>query len=335
MRANKLNKIGNTASLFLSIGGCVSLPPYIGRENLRANTEKHKNLLIEKANESTLNDISAIYWTSATQQPSLTYFDDNNIFYTKRLESGNFYAAWTNQKNRYDAIVSNGLGTNASSIEQMAFSFLTRGINTYALDRAGSGMNSARNDVSLWERDLINLAKRLKKPVIISQCFSTGLVAEVSNFHPELFSRAVYLAPAFNLYFEPSAREKFMIGLSVLSFSDVPHKNPVPIKAYTPSCFFRTMLFNDPLFSYSPTTSTYIKGSRLNSRAEHLIKNPKIPSTMVIADNDEVVDNEKAIKLFKDSKNGLLSIIRIDSEHFIPFNRKSWDVIVGVIKNGN
>src|SRR3989344_7903035 len=103
----KLNKLGNAASFLFSIGGCVSLPPYVGRENLQANTEKHKNLLIERARESVLDDISAIYWTAAAQQPSSTYLGGNNIFYTERLESGNFYAAWVNKENRYDAIVSN------------------------------------------------------------------------------------------------------------------------------------------------------------------------------------------------------------------------------------
>ncbi len=321
------------APLILSIAGCISLPPYVGKETLQANTQEHKALLMRKAERCEFEDLSIIYKTAAAQQPFSTSLGEDNIFYTSRLASGNFYASWTNPANKYNVIVSNGLGSDTSLLESMARGFLVQGINTYSLDRAGSGINLPRKDISTWEDDLLSLAGKVNRPAIMAQCFSTGLVAEVTNTHPELFSKAIYLTPSFYLNYEPSIMEKISIVLSFLTLSEMPHKNPVPIEAYTSSDSLRRVLRCDPLFSYSPTTSTFIKGDRLKNKADRLLHHPRIPSIFVLAEKDIVVDNEKTEKHFaKKTINGPF-VCYIDSDHFIPFDNNSIKILAEVIKN--
>jgi len=311
-----------------AINGCAS-KPFIGKENLVASSREHKEYLHQSELRTYENDKSTIYRTVRTEQEySVSLQREGYRFYTRKVSSGSFIAIWEPPKAKQDVIIVNGIGSNATNISLLAQSLLEENVRVYAVDRTGSGLNcSKKPDSKVWRRDIIEIAKKSKRPIIISQCFSTGLVADICNKNPNLFSKAIYLTPGIYLNYEPECCDKISMCLEEILMLDNRHKNPVPIEAYTKDKDSIETLYNDALFSYYPTKKTFLEGNKLNKEALKKIRETRIPYLLILAERDEVVNNKKTIEELKKLNFSKETIKILSSDHFLLLDRKAIEAI--------
>jgi len=333
----------------ISFNGCQSyMPPRVGGKNIVAGSVEHIDLLLDESEERGIyfRDEKAIIDSFIDGEERSLRLEDrfagrestiigfgNVLFETRRLESGSFYVSWTKEKNERSAVMCNGLGTSCLDVSEMGRRMSMDGINFYAIDRTASGINvEFRANERRWISDIEEVVKiaymeldEKSRPVIIGQCFSTGLVAKTVRRNPEIFSGAIYLTPAVKLNYDISVPEKIEIGIGRVFGFDCPHKNPVPIDAYISSEGGKEYLRRDPLFSYMPSCATMVFGNNLNKRALRNIEDSDIESVAILASDDKVVNNWGTFNALK--KRGIDRIRVVNSDHYLPLSEEGVDTV--------
>jgi alpha-beta hydrolase superfamily lysophospholipase len=320
-----------------AVGGCKAfIPPHVGMFGMLADSGEHRAYLEEIVKGDVEREQRAMIESFVKNEEREFCFENGSkgSFRVMELDSGSRVASWEGGT-KGSAVFCNGLGSSAYGLGKMGRSFIDQGISLYALDRTGSGLNVDKNaDVDSWVEDAGDLSSRLAKPAIISQCFSTGVVAEIVDRHPEKFSKVIYLTPSFELNYGVCPLVGIQIGLGRAFGFDHPHKNPVPIKAYTSNEIDRKSLSGDPFFSYKPGCLTMVAGNDLTKEAVEKINRSKIPVYFILASDDRVVDNRKTLKkLDSDLRRGI--IVNVESDHYVPFDMDGTKKLGEVILNGN
>lgn len=320
---------------FSLVAGCIS-NPYQGKSGMLAGSAQHCQLVSQNVVKGSVdkNAEAAILNTFLDNSEHQVTLDNGVEFYTKRLSSGSYVAVWDGSNNTHAVIMCNGLGSDCLDSSKLAQYCAQNGIDFYAIDRTGSGLNSRMKASSnSWKKDILDIAKELKTSVLVGQCFSTGLAAEVAFENPDLFSKVVYVTPCFYLNYGVGLNA-VPIGINHILGGDCAHENPVPIRAYSSRKDTFTYLAEDPLFLRSPTTETYIEGHRLNNRAWKNIVRSVVPVEVILAENDVIVNNQKTKKHLSYLDNPNVHVnMAFDVEHYIPLDEKSYGLYLEVIKN--
>lgn len=329
IRNNRLSSALAAVGLSISAASCVTCPPEMGKPGMLAFSKEHKSYICEQQ-ASRPSDEQALLATFLTQSPREAQLSNEYEFFTQRLATGSYFAAWESAKSSKSLILCNGLGSDSLTIAPAGRYLSSKGISVFAIDRRGSGLNAFLHpDKKKWKSDIVELARQLDKPSIISQCFSTGLVASVIDENPELFSSVFYLTPSINLKHNLKLEEKIQIGLFNIFNCDLPHRNPVPIEAYLSSKENQDALYNDPLFSHKPTTKTFSQGNALNKNFFRLISRTRIKTYVLFAYDDQVVNTQDAFnKIIAHSKNNpQVNVWIIPVEHYMPHQKKALNTI--------
>jgi alpha-beta hydrolase superfamily lysophospholipase len=250
---------------------------------------------------------------------NFTALDRQSIYYNK----------WISETTQHVFIFINGLESHAGWFSRMAAELINKGVMVYGLDRRGSGLNTrSYGGFKDWICDINLLIKKAKKKNpgtkihLVSVCFGAKLATACAIQQVERFDSLIYLSPGISVRVVPTLMEKIKIFLSILPWLSLNIQSPIRNdKMFTDSPDALYFLYNDKLRTFSPRAKDFFQAREIDSYIFKNFDKVKIPSLVLLAGKDQIVDNAKTKMAF--SKFGRKSkIIEYhESEHVIFFGQ--------------
>ncbi len=325
--------LGGLAGILLS--GCANLPK-IYKSNLTANSSAFKEYAIKTISKT----------SSFPEKARLVYLLDNLELENRDFSINNFenknkkiaYSKWKTENSQEILIYLNGLESHSGWFDKPAEELAKKGIVVYGLDRRGSGLNTRiKGSSNSWLEDInkiINIAKDENPDLDInlaSLCFGSRLSTNYAIKNPEKIDSLVYISPGFNMKIKPNCLETISIVLDCLG---VQTNTKSPIKKnrmFTDNSEYLRFLNEDKLRTCSPNSDTYIKGENLLKKIKQNLDKIKIPSLVLLASSDDIIDIKKTKKTLR--KFGKPpKIIEYPGEHTIFFGSPKNQMIKDIVK---
>lgn len=314
--------LGGLAGILIS--GCANLPN-IYRNNLTVNSQAYKKSAKKELYQTRnieerarlkymLNDFLGI----DSKNFAIRVFTDKN----KKIA----YSKWKSQNPREILIYLNGLESHSGWFSEPANQLTEKGIVVYGLDRRGSGLNTRIKGGSQdWLKDLdkmVEIAKNENPNIDInlaSLCFGARLSTSYAIKNQEKISSLIYISPGFDMKVGLNFLE---LGSIILDCFGIQTNTQSPIKnneMFTSNSDYLEFLKKDRLRTYAPNSDTYIKGENLLKQSLKDLDKIKIPSLVLLAFNDSIINIEKTKKTIR--KFGKKpEIIEYPTEHTIFFD---------------
>lgn len=173
----------------------------------------------------------------------------------------------------------------------------------HALDRRGSGLNSqARGDVDVmetWIRDVVDYLTSLRPTglptFLLGISWGGKLAPAVARARPDLLSGLAMLCPGLYAKQQPGWLQRSLLGLSGRIGI---HRRSVPIplqqaELFTDSPRWQAYIANDPLTLRGITLRFARQDLRLTRHARASAAYLHLPTLLVLAGRDRIVDNER------------------------------------------
>ena len=216
---------------------------------------------------------------------------------------------------------------------------LKKRIAVYGLDRRGSGINTRTfGRFKDWVCDINMLIKIARKQYpcakihLISVCFGAKLATVCAIQQVERFDSLIYLSPGLSVKVKPTVSEKIKIGLSLFPGLSFNVQTPIRVdKMFTDSPDALYYLYNDKLRTFAPRASDFLQARKIDS---YILKNSdkvKIPSLVLLAGNDQIVDNAKTKMAFQRFDQKPKIIEYLNSEHVIFFGHEKNQLTTDIV----
>jgi alpha-beta hydrolase superfamily lysophospholipase len=304
--------------------------PYTYRHKMTVESECYKKLLRaevrhlkEKGDMETAIRLEAIFGkvggSNDFETGKFIALDGQVLYYNK----------WKSENPEHVLIFINGLESHAGWFSGMAADLVKKRIAIYGLDRRGSGLN-VRNfgKFEAWINDINRLIKRTRKENpgakihLISVCFGAKSVTACAIRKAERFDSLIYLSPGMSVRVKPTLIEKLKIGLSMLPWLSFNVRSPIrDDEMFTDSPEALYFLYNDRLRTFSPRASVFFQSKKIDSYISKNSDKVKIPSLVLLAGKDQIVDNAKTKMAFQRFDQKPKIIEYHESEHVIFFGR--------------
>ncbi|MGC9309571.1 MAG: alpha/beta fold hydrolase [Candidatus Nanoarchaeia archaeon] len=237
------------------------------------------------------------------------------------------YLCWAEQ-GRESFLFLNGLESHASWFDSLATDLVEQGYAVYALDRRGSGLNAClQGDYDAWINDVDNLVNQIhhNNPGIdinlTSLCFGARLATAYTIKHPNQINTLIYLSPGHKTKVDLNQLEKINLALSTLSGIDTPIQSPIESPAmFTSDPYMKDRIRNDDLRTSYPRASDFYQGYLLQELCDNKREHIETPSLVVLAGDDEIVDNQATKAFFRGFSRKPEIITYPKSDHIIFFN---------------
>lgn len=171
-------------------------------------------------------------------------------------------------------------------------------------DRRGSGRSGERRgDAPSSERlidDVAELARDIHEVdlpcVLLGLSWGARLAAVAAARHPDLFSRLVLLYPGIHTHIRPTRWQRLGLRMALLSGLG---QRTVPIPLRDPSLFttdpqWQEFIHKDFLALHDLTLRFLGASEALAEEAEDAAEAISLPTLMLLAENDRIVDNAAA-----------------------------------------
>ena len=240
------------------------------------------------------------------------------------------YSRWIPKKFGKEVIVyMNGLESHGGWFAESARTLTERGIDVYAIDRRGSGINSrVIGNYEDWVSDVHQLVKKIKEDDsgkdinLVSLCFGARVATAEAIKNKEDAKTLTYISPGFDMKIDLNCCEKNLVAWSILSGINSPVSSPVKrAEMFTRDEKYLKWIKSDLLKVTSPNASDFYQGFVLGEFCKDRLGEVKIPVFILFAENDEIVNVDKARKTF--SKLGKKPEIKVyEADHTIFFSNK-------------
>lgn len=324
--------------------------PYTYRNKLSAESQEYKDIIKEEIYSRKKLQESE----NGSQENLETLIRLEAICYGINFSSDNFkidqFSSYDKQTIRFNKwqkkeaqskhilIYLNGLESHAGWFSEVANELAKRGITIYGLDRRGSGLNS--RNIGKWQDwvddvdKIVEIAKNENQEVKIyltSLCFGAKIATAYAIQNPEKINSLIYFSPGINVKVDPTPYEKLIIGLSLLG---LPFNIPSPIRKdsmFTDSKEALDFLHRDKLRTSSPRARDVFEAKKINSYILKNLEKITTPSLVLLAEKDQVVDNEATKKTLQKFGKKPEIIQYMDSEHTIFFGSSKNKLIEDIV----
>ena len=240
-----------------------------------------------------------------------------------------YYNKWKSKNPKHVLLFINGLESHAGWFSGMAADLIDKGIVIYGLERRGSGLNAKSfGGFGGWVCDIDMLIKTSKKENpevkihLISVCFGAKPATVCAIRQVEKTDSLIYLSPGMSVKVAPTLIEKLKIGLSVLPGLSFNIQSPIrDDKMFTNSPEALYFLYNDKLRIFSPRAGDFIQAKKMDLYISKNSDKIKIPSVVLLAGKDRIVDNVKTKMAFQRFGKPPTIIEYRESEHVIFFGQ--------------
>ncbi len=312
---------GVLLSVSFYLSGCVSPLMY---RNLDISSKEYKTLVRRTKEKETLRLealLNNVYSsTKDFEIKSIRARDNKEVKYSR----------WMPKKSGKEVIVYlNGLESHGGWFSESAEKLVENGIEVYALDRRGSGINARlTGSYKDWIDDVHQLILKAKQDNpkadinLVSLCFGARVATGEAIKNPSDVKALVYISPGFDLKVDLNNREKSLVTFSVMSGINFPIASPIKKdEMFAKEKKYLEFISNDFLRTTSPNSLDFYEGCLLGDFAKKNIEKIKVPSLIFLAEKEEIIDNERTRQTFSQLKN-VKFITYQDSEHTIFFGKE-------------
>jgi len=312
----------------LILQGCANLPN-IYKRNLTVESPAYKQAILKEDFQTTYDSNNLEH-----RMRNLYVLGDLDEFYSEKFNINSFrdkknkisYCKWKSKNPKEIIIYLNGLESHSGWFSESAQKLSKQGVIIYGLDRRGSGLNTRINgNEQDWINDvdkIINIAKKENPNCDInlaSLCFGARVASAYAIENPNKINSLIYISPGFNVKVKPNCLETMSIILDSIGLqtnTDSVIKND---KMFTTNPRYLEFLKNDKLRTRKVNSDDYLDGQKLLEKINSDLDKINIPSLVLLAEKDKIVDNEKTLRTV-DKFGKKPEIIKYDAEHTLFFD---------------
>jgi len=306
--------------------------PFTFRNNLTIDSVEYRelaNIELQRLKEKGLNTKTIIRLETILDQTQTT----SDVFEICSFMSpdghGIYYNKWNVRSPKHVFIFLNGLESHAGWFDDLADSFVSENIRTYALDRRGSGLNSRHcGTFQNWIDDITEVTKIAKdenpraKIHLVSICFGAKPATACAIQNPGQYDSLIYMSPGLKVKVAPTPKEKLMITADKFPRAYFNIRTPIKLdEMFTSNTKALYFLYKDKLRTHSPRASDFFQAMMLNLFISKNLEKMKTPSLALLAGNDRIVNNHKTMDILNKFKQQPKIIEYPDSDHVIFFGK--------------
>jgi pimeloyl-ACP methyl ester carboxylesterase len=213
-----------------------------------------------------------------------------------------------------------GIESHGGWFLRAALALREHGCTTFLLDRRGSGLNRDKEpgdaaSAAVLIEDVRSAREAIGDPLLhlIGLSWGGKLATAVALEQPRNIASLLLVTPGLRVRVDLTSLEKLAVGLSLLTGGN--RRFPVPIR---PELFTRELqllefIRNDPLRVTSVTARFLFATLRLDRRIRRDLASLRAPVLLLLADQDEIVDNDGVLRLLALLPAGHLEVRRYES----------------------
>lgn len=257
------------------------------------------------------------------------------------------YREWRPEDCRAVAVNVHGIQSHSGWFLDSCEHLARHGIRVLSLDRRGSGLNEEERGHARSYGILIDDVARVLEGLrsaspdakihLLGVCWGGKIAACLAALRPELVDSLVLSAPGLAAKVEPGFGERARIALCTLILPKRRFKIPIDrAEMFTSNPARIEFIRQDPLRLDLATARLMAESRRLDWRLEKVVPRIRVPSLLLLADHDPIVDNEGTARVFQcfGSKDKRIKTFR-DACHMLEFeveNTRYFDTLVTWIK---
>ena len=246
------------------------------------------------------------------------------------------YKNWHSHDTAPCVIYLHGLESHLEWFSNLA-EFLNRnGMNVYAFDRRGSGLNKDRAGTcgEYFSGDLksfIDLVKREhpdSKVFLIGLCLGGKIAVNFFSSYPDLLDGLILISPSLKSRLRFSVFDK----LSILFGPDKNFKVPIEDRMFTSNKRYLDYIGQDKGRLRHVTGRFLLKVSNIDRNLKQASHNIKLPVLLMLAGSDEIIDTDSVKKWFEKlpSTDKTIKVYK-DYYHILTFEEKADEVMEDVV----
>ena len=214
---------------------------------------------------------------------------------------GLYYNYWPARDDAPCVIYLHGLESHMGWFFNMAEHLNSKGINVYAFDRRGSGLNKESckdfccnrlsGDISMF----LNLVKEEhpeSKVFLIGLCLGGKIAVDFVNSHPHALDGLVLVSPSFKSKLKFPVADLLRILFKPNSMVNV----PIDDRMFTSNEKYLKHIKNDPLRLHYIPACHLLEISKMDKSVKEASARIKIPVLLMLAGIDEIIDTGFAKK---------------------------------------
>lgn len=220
-----------------------------------------------------------------------------------------FYRAWNGSKNKTPCLIFiHGIESHSGWFTEVGEKLTGLGLEVYALDRRGSGLNKeGRGDLVDFHRlaqdidDFFSQKElRDRRCILAGLCWGAKTVLYFSLYYPEKISKIIFVTPGFKTKLHIPFVKKYKWLLALVFAPHARLALPIEPAMFTDDQGYLNRIKKDNL-RIKNITARFFKE---NLRLERAIKNSEarvdIPCLLSLAEKDEIIDNSGVTRFLKE-----------------------------------
>lgn len=242
------------------------------------------------------------------------------------------YKVWHSHDTAPCVIYLHGLESNLGWFSNLAIFLNDNGINVYAFDRRGSGLNkdSLKDSGSNILSDLklfIGLVRKEhpdSKIFLIGLCLGGKIAVSLFSSSPGLVDGLILISPSLKTRLHFSIPDK----LSILFMPDRNFKVPIEDGMFTSNKKFLEYISRDPGRLRHATGRYLLEIANMDRTIKKASHNIKLPVLLLLAGIDEIIDTARVRKWFEElpSMDKTIKVYK-DYRHILTFEEKADEVM--------
>jgi len=246
------------------------------------------------------------------------------------------YRYWPAGQQADALIYLHGIESHSEWFTECAEHICAMGFSVYALDRRGSGMNTADRGHCAGFRKLIAdacdfiaaLKGRHERLHLAGLSWGGKLAVAVDILHPGLFSSMTLIAPGIFPRVSPSASEKARIAFDSLFRPKALHPIPIRTEMFTAIPKYLQYIASDPLRLREVTARFYLESFKMDRLLKRRKYQWSAPTQLLIAEYDAIIDNRRLQRMFSLLRTGRKRVLLYEGcQHSLQFEKDRKSVV--------
>ena len=268
-------------------------------------------------------ELSPILNTSENQRV-FTTFDGKELGYVAYEDP--------NAKSEIAMVYLHGVESHAGWFKITSELLQEHGYDVFCLDRRGSGINRENRGFETGHVDsyetlfsdiqtfIKSLQPQYKKIILVGLSWGGKLALSYVLTYPNDIDALVLITPGISAKVDVTFFEKLQILVGTFIYPTLKITSPIEDEMFTDSPIFLEIIRNDPLKIDVASARFYFQSVRLDRYVDRNIINNHLPTMLILAKHDPIIDNAGVEQVVAKSSKAVTSYIYEDQKHSVQFD---------------